>query len=174
MPVRFAAILCLLLAFGPLRAQPGASFPAVTSERLDKARARLPQDFAGKVNILTVFFRRDQNDEAASWTPAILKLEAAHPDVKSYTLPVFGRENILSRWWTNASMRSTIKPQQWSTTIPLYVKRSEFMATLRLASDKQPTVLLTDHQGKVLWQTQGAATPTGVAALQTAVSAALR
>jgi hypothetical protein len=161
------------MAVVPLRAQSAASFPHVSAEKLDKTRATLPDNFAGQVNIVTLFFKRDQQEGADTWAAAITRIEAAHPQVKSYTLPVFERENILSRWWTNASMRSTTKAQNWPTTIPLYIKRSTFLGDLHLESRDAPAVLVVDHQGRVLWDTRGTATPSREAALTAAVLAAL-
>lgn len=173
MRAHFATLLFSLMASLPLGAQPaGGHFPHLTAERLDKAKASLPGDFAGQLNILTLFFKRDQEDAAASWAPATGKIEAAHPGVKVYTIPVFERENVLSRWWTDASMRSTTKQPDWPTTIPLYVKRSEFLRALHVVSRDAPALLVLDRQGRVLWQTTGTANPAGEAGLNAAVASA--
>jgi hypothetical protein len=153
----------LISVASPLLAQPGASksavatLPTVTSYALDKSKVTLPEDLAGMQNVLVLYFEPDQSDAALAWVNSLASVSAAHSEVKSYLVPVYGKENFLYRWWVDASTRSAAPPSQdRHTTIPIFVDKASFLRPLGVLSEKQPFVLLTDKAGHVRWKIQGA------------------
>src|SRR5664279_264419 len=154
-------------------AAPLVTFPVVISYDLNKVKVTLPGDLKGDLNLLLLPFEREQQVDADSWLPLAKEVEAAHPGVRHYMLPVFAKENFLYRWWINSSMRSdAVDEQQRQITIPLYINRQKFLKQLQIASDHQVTVLLVKKDGHVVWRTTGAMTPEKRAALESVLAPA--
>ncbi|MGI8772321.1 MAG: hypothetical protein ACR2JE_12890 [Acidobacteriaceae bacterium] len=170
------SLLYLALLTRPALAQPPdapLTLPSVTSYSLSKAKVTLPADLSGNRNLLLLFFKRDQQEDADLWITEVGKLKARDPALGIYTLPIFPRANILSRWWTNASLRSGAPPQQNpATTIPLYVDKQSFLRNLRITSEKQPVLLVTDKSGRVLGRASGRPDPAKLAATEAILQAA--
>lgn len=168
-------LILLPTAGAPQHSPAHATFPSVTSYNLEKSRMTLPSDLAGRLNILLLLFRHDQQAEVDSWSSALAGILAAHPEVKAYTLPVFQSVNVLSRWYMNSSLRSSsLDPRQRATTVPLYVDKTTFLHSLHISSENQVVLLIADRQGKVFWQTYGPGTQENGAALNAAVATALK
>ncbi len=168
--------MALLCACAPAQqpAVPHAVFPPVTSYALDKSKVTLPGDLTGNLNVLLLFFRRDQQAQIDSWANEMRKLESTHGALKAYVLPVMPRENLLSRWWMNSSLRSGSSSQQhWHTTVPLYVDVPKFIQALGIGSERHAILLLTKKTGEVLWSSSGPATDASQAGLESAITAAL-
>jgi hypothetical protein len=150
---------------------PSATFPVVVSYDLNKVKVTLPGDLKGDVNLLLLPFEREQQADADSWLPLAKEVETAHPGLRHYMLPVFGRENFLYRWWINSSMRSDAKDdQERQSTIPLYLNRPTFLKQLKIASDTHVTVLLVKKDGDVIWRSTGAMTAEKRASLETVLA----
>lgn len=78
------------------------------------------------------------------------------PGVQTWLLPISQRENVLYRWWLNASLRgSQPASQPRKYTVPLYVNKTEFLRSLQVGSERDIVLLLTDKAGRVLWRTAG-------------------
>ena len=166
-----AAVLLLPSASMMLDAQPRPTLPPVTAYSLDKVKVTLPDDLAAQHNVLILYFEPDQSAAAVAWSVALQPIKYAHPDMQSYILPVYPRENFLYRWWIGASLRSNATPaQEWRSTIPIFVDKNKFLAALQITDEKQFVVLLTDKTGHVEWRTQGELNDSKMAALVAAVS----
>lgn len=171
MRLLFCITLTVLLATPTFRlsAQPMAQLPTVASYALDKSKVTLPNDLAGAQNILILYFEPDQNSSALAWQYGIEAMRTEHGRFTIYLLPVYGRENLLSRWWIDASIRSNAPAtQDRRFTIPLFVDKKTFLAPLGIESEKQPVVLLTDQAGHVQWKQQGGYDRGKLAALEAA------
>lgn len=159
-------------------AQKGASsqtavFPRLTSYSLSKIKLNLPRDFSGRLDLLLISFRPDQQGDIDTWMPVAQALQHTHFDFRWYQLPVSERENFIFRWWDNSSMRSDeTDPETWPWIVPLYVDTKGFRRSLQIPTDRQITVLLVDKQGSVLWRAEGAMTPDKRDSLKSAVAAA--
>lgn len=141
----------LFTAVGALAAPPPV-LPPVTAYALDRAKVTLPADFAAPLNILILSFQRDQQSAVDGWFGAL----GAKPGVQTWLLPISQRENMLYRWWLNASLRGSQPPSQpRKYTVPLYVNKNEFLRALQLSSEQEIVLLLTDKAGRVLWRTVG-------------------
>ncbi len=141
----------LFTSFGALAAAPPV-LPPVTAYALDRAKVTLPADFAAPLNILILSFQRDQQSAVDGWFGAL----GTKPGVQTWLLPVSQRENMLYRWWLNASLRGSQPPSQpRKYTVPLYVNKTEFLRALQVSSEQDIVLLLTDKAGRVLWRTAG-------------------
>ncbi|HVJ07512.1 MAG TPA: hypothetical protein VM554_03960 [Acidisarcina sp.] len=177
----FAKLACYTLALflcHTALAQPGAAsaansnFPVVASYNLDKTKVTLPRDLQGEINLLMLSFAPEQQKDVDSWKPIVKEVETSRPGFRHYLVPVFSRENFLSRWWMNSSLRSRLpanEERKW--TIPLYLNRQRFLKQLQIASDQEITLLLVEKSGQILWRTTGALTEEKRAALQEALMA---
>ena len=151
----------LFTSFGAL-ADPPPALPPVTAYALDRVKVTLPADFSAPLNILILSFQRDQQSVVDGWFGAL----GTRPGVQTWLLPISQRENMLYRWWLNASLRGSQPPSQpRKYTVPLYVNKSEFLRSLQVSSEQDIVLLLTDKAGRVLWRTVGPVNDSKKAAL---------
>jgi hypothetical protein len=142
-----------------------AVLPSVTAYALDRAKVTLPGDFAAPLNLLVLSFQRDQQSIVDSWVDA---LASAAPRIQTWVLPISQRENVLYRWWLNASLRGSLRANQPRRyTVPLYVNKAEFLRSLQVPSEQQVVLLLTDKEGHVLWREAGPVTDSKKAGITT-------
>ena len=145
---------------------PAAILPPVTAYALDRAKVTLPADFTAPLNLLILSFQRDQQSAVDGWVPVVAQINATNVRVQPWLLPVGPRENILYRWWLNASLRgSQAASQPRRYTVPLYVDKPKFLRALQISSEQDVVLLLTDKGGHVLWRTAGAVDESKKAAL---------
>jgi hypothetical protein len=114
----------------------------------------LPASFATPLNVLVLYFQRDQQQAVDNWFAAVSPAGASR--VQTWLLPISPRQNPLYKWWQNASLRGTqasAEPRHY--TVPLYVDEAQFLRSLQIGSQQEVVVLVTDQQGKVLWRTSG-------------------
>ncbi len=169
-------LFCLILAGIPARpceAQKAVTFPDTLSYSLDKAKINLPADFEGRTNLLLISFEPEQQKDVDSWFPVAQALLHTDFNFRWYRLPISARENFVFRWWENSSMRSDEEdPETWHWIIPLYVDKDAFRRALNIPNERNVVALLTDKQGRVLWQASGPLTPQKRVSLMAAVTGA--
>lgn len=159
-----------LAARQPSEAPRPVVFPAVTAYNLQKEKVTLPAAFEGEVNLLLLSFEREQQKDVDLWLPVAKEVQATHPKLRYYALPVFPRQNMLYRWWMNSSLRSDLPSQENARqTIPIFTNRQRFRHDLEIGSDREITVLLADRAGKVLWRATGPLTAEKKASLLAAL-----
>jgi hypothetical protein len=135
-----------------------AVLPNVTAYALDNSKLTLPTDFSAPLNLLILSFKRDQQDDAATWLP-VAQQNGQPAKVQTWTLPISNREDDVYRWWVNRSLVGSVPPTMPKhNVVPLYVDKARFLKSLAIASEKQIVVLLTDKAGMVLWRSSGAVT----------------
>ena len=176
--MRSLLVKCVLLtaSFTPaFTVQPAEApvLPTVSFYSLSKVRVTLPADLKSDRTLLLLYFRLSQQPDIDSWNAVFSNWRAGDSSLTSYTSLVSPRINILSRWWQNSSLRSaTPNTESWSTTLPLYVDKKPFLAALRIDSEKQVVLLLTDRQGHVLNRAIGPPTEQNRTAMHAALEAA--
>ncbi len=132
-------------------------FPTVSGDDLLRRRVTVPSGLEGKLKLLLIAFQRWHQDLVDSWLPAVAQLEARHPELRHYELPVLPSMGWLSRTFINEGMRAGIPDQHTrAATITLYTDKSAFMEALDLPGDHTIYVLLLDSDGNVLWREAGA------------------
>ena len=159
------ALPCALAAPQNSQSPPAAVLPPVTAYALNRAKVTLPADFAAPLNLLILFFQRDQQSVVDGWLP-VLTPPGIPPTVQTWILPISPRSNGLYKWWLNASLRGSLSPsQQRRYTVPLYVDKAKFLRSLQVPSEQEVVLLLTDKAGHVVWRTAGPVTDTKKVAL---------
>jgi hypothetical protein len=153
---------------------PMPAFPLSAGQDLNGRTLALPQDFAGRVNLLFVAFERRQQEEVDTWKSFAQEMRAAHPGLAAYELPTIGRAWGLFRGFIDGGMRSGIPDTEVrASTVTLYLDVSSFCRALEITSTKTITVLLVTPQGEVLARVTGPYSPEMAAPLAGALAAAL-
>ncbi len=147
------------------------TFPALTAEALDRNLLTFPRQVEGRLNLVFLFWARDQAAQIDTWSATAQALQHASFDFRSYRMLVSARENALYRWWDNNSLRSAeTDPEMLHWTVPLYTDKSALRRSLGLTDDEHTVViLLLDRAGRVLWKDRGVSTEAGRASLVAAV-----
>jgi hypothetical protein len=169
-------VLCLLPALflrgATTASQELGQFPAIQATSLDKAKLRLPQDFAGQLNLVVISFAREQQQEVDTWIPVARQIQSGHSNFSYYELATTARENLLYRWWFDAALRSnTTDKELRSRILTAYVSKHSFQKTLHIANEKKVVAVLVDRSGKVYWRAEGSCTEQTKLALQSALAA---
>lgn len=157
------SIGALAIRSAPNRSTPPAlaadslgSFPRVSGRNLEGRQLDLPADFAGKLNVVLVAFKREQQTDVDSWMPFLKTITSTWPDVHIYELPTLGRRYSLMRSFIDGGMRRGIPDQAVrEATITLYIEKSPFRAALKIADEERISVFLVDRDGRVLWRADG-------------------
>jgi len=142
------------VAFPYAQVSPPPALPQVTAYALDRVKVTLPAAFVTPLNVLILFFQRDQEEVVNGWLPVVNRRST--PQIQTWLLPISQRENGLYRWWLNASLRGTQAaslPRRY--TVPLYVDKRPFLGALQISSEHEVVLLLTDRAGRVLWRADG-------------------
>ncbi len=131
-------------------------FPEVNGHNLLRKNMQLPDDFAGNLNIVFIAFQRSQQNDIDSWLALTSELEASHPGLRTYELPVIYHMNRVGRFFINEGMRAGIPNNNTRAhTITLYTDRKAFRSQLQLPSSDTMYLLLVDDKGKVVWRCEG-------------------
>jgi hypothetical protein len=132
-------------------------FPEVTGSNLLRSKITLPDDLQGELNILFIAFYQWHQALVDSWVPWAQQIVQAHPNVQFYEIPVIRKMNFLSRTFINEGMRAGIpNPTSREKTITLYLDKEELRRALEIPDEETIRILILDHQGNILSQTEGA------------------
>lgn len=150
-----------------------ATFPALSTFSLDKAKVNLPTDFEGKVNLLLISFEAEQSKDIESWMSTAQALQHINFQFRYYKMPVSNQENMIYRWWDTSSLRGAeTDPETWHWIIPLYTNKNDFRHALNISNEKEIVLLLVDKTGQVLWKSSGRMTNDKKTSLANAVAVA--
>lgn len=154
-------------------AAPGASavlFPTLSGTSLSGEDFTLPRDFAGRVNLVFVAFRREQQAVVDTWVPHAQGLAFRNPEVRFYELPTIARRWVLIRPIIEGGMRGGVTEKAArDATITLYTDTGRFRRALALPSEAEVYTLLVDDAGRVRWRSEGPFSAAKGAALDAAV-----
>jgi hypothetical protein len=174
-PLALLAVLAALRAGGASAQQPAASaaavvFPTLGGTNLSGRDFTLPRDFEGRLNLVFVAFRREQQAVVDTWLLHARGLAFRNPELRFYELPTIARGWVLIRPFIDGGMRGGVTEKAArDATITLYTDTERFRRALALPSDRQVYALLVDDAGRVRWRTEGPFTPSRGAALDDAV-----
>lgn len=144
----------------------GESFPQLTGIDLQGNQRQLPQSFSGKLNLVVLAFKREQQVEVDGWIKTFAEISPKNPQINFYEVPLIYELSAPSRWWINNGMRRGVTDEvARSRTITVYTDRTKFFAITKMKSEKI-YALLIDKSGKVLWQSEGPSTPESTKDLQ--------
>lgn len=132
-------------------------FPSTQGTSLAGRPYALPGQLEGRWNIVALGFERSHQDDIDTWMPTLHTLEARHPDLRCYTVPVLARSGGLLRWYQDTMLRMAIFDQDArARVIPIYVAKPDFCRQIGLAEERQSCLLLLDRIGQIHWRAQGA------------------
>jgi hypothetical protein len=170
------ALLVVLVFFMavtmPMSAHAAGMFPPVTAANLEKRNYRLPEEFEGKLNILVIAYKREQQDLVDSWFPAFQRIEQNDRSVRYYELPVISRvTGFFMGWMIDRGMRRGIPSKdKRARIITLYVDKDAFKTALNLPTSEDTIyILLVDRRGRVLWRGDGSYSDVTAASLRRAI-----
>jgi hypothetical protein len=134
-------------------------FPIVTARNLAGRQLTLPAELAGEHRILLIAFQRRHQALISSWTPFLEQLERAHPDVRTYEMPVLRQlPSIVQAFIDEGMQAGTPDLAARETTLTLYVDKVAFREALHLPDEDTIYVLVLDRHGEVRWRARGAYT----------------
>lgn len=132
-------------------------FPKLTGIDLDGNKKELPQAFAGKLNIVIVAFKREQQSEVDTWIKTAEPILQKNPQVNFYEIPLIYELSAFSRAWVNNGMRFGIPDKiARKRTITVYTDRNKFFEITKMKEEKIYALLL-NNDGKILWKVEGIA-----------------
>lgn len=157
-PFLVAAIFAVASARNAAESQDSAGlhFPQMKATNLEKRSLNLPQDFAGSRNLLLIAFQRRQQKDVDTWLAQLKQFEVVDPSLHCYELPIIAPVNSVTRWFIENGMRGGITSQQQrERTITLYLDKAPFRAALGIPKENRIYALLIDHDGNILWRSEG-------------------
>jgi hypothetical protein len=157
----------------PFSAHASGIFPQVTAANLEQRSYRLPEGFEGKLNILVIAYKREQQELVDSWFPAFRRIEQDDRSVRFYELPVISRvTGFFMGWMIDRGMRRGIPSKdKRARVITLYVDKEAFKTALKLpTSENTIYLLLVDRRGRVLWRGEGSYSDMTAASLRRAIT----
>ena len=143
-----------------------ARFPTVVGTSLAGTTVRLPDQLAGRLNLLLIAFRRGQRAQMHTWSPFLDALAVRRPDVHVYEVPVLSAAYRPARPSIDGAMRDAVSdPTARERTITLYLDEVAFRAALAVPGDDQIHLRLVDRSGATHGRADGVWDPTKAAAL---------
>ena len=152
---------------GPAVPDSALHFPVVQGRSLTGRRVTLPTDFEGDLNVVLVAFKRHQQDDVDTWTPALRALAARRPGLRVYELPTLASGYRMMRGFIDGGMRGGIPDTAVrAATITLYIDKKPFKAALRIEGEGEIHVFVVERGGRILWRAAGRYTPEALAQLE--------
>ena len=94
-------------------------------------------DLSGKLNIVIVAFKRNQQEDVNTWIEALGGFVKANSDIELYELPTLKNFNMLMRLNINNGMRYGIASKESrEQTITLYLDKGSFKSRLLIPNEK--------------------------------------
>ena len=147
------------------------TFPSIDVRSLEGEKLVIPEELAGKRNLLAVAFRREQQTDVDSWVPEFTRLEAENDDLVAYEVPVISRRWVPLRGFIDGGMTAAIPdPATRAHTLTSYTDVSRVVDGLGLDGTDQIAVVLCDRKGLIQWFHPGPRTPEAVDSLDRAVA----
>lgn len=130
-------------------------FPVMTGIDLQGDERQIPNDFEGQFNLVTVAFKREQQEQVDSWISYADQLTADNDQIRYYELPIIYEMTAAGRFWVNNGMRAGVKAETArNRTITVYTDRDPLMENMNWDMDTITTYLL-DQNGNILWRKDG-------------------
>jgi hypothetical protein len=132
------------------------AFPRAVGRNLEGRPFTLPFDLDGKLNVLVIAFKREQQADVDTWMPFLTKVAVSHPELRVYEIPTLARGYRLMQSFIDGGMRRGIPdPAVRAATITLYIDKAPFKRALRIADEDRIYVFLVDRDGRVHWRAEG-------------------
>jgi hypothetical protein len=148
----------------------GENFPKIIGIDLQGKKQELPESFKGKINIVAIAFKREQQKDVDSWIIGVDEVIKNNPNVNFYEIPLIYELGAFSRMWINNGMRYGI-PSEISRkrTITVYTDREKFFQIMKMKKDIV-YVLILDDKGKILLRVEGEANDSKITSVKNFIS----
>jgi len=164
-------ILSALLLTSALQAtSSGQSIPPIKAKTLADAEITLPKPGSTQFLLLVLGFSHKSGDTCAPWDKRLLSDYHSDPRVSYYQLPVLQGAPSLVRPMILRGMRKDIPAEQQAHFLPILDHEDDWKKLVNFSAPDDPYILLSDPQGRVLWQTHGPLTNASYEALKSALS----
>jgi hypothetical protein len=145
-------------------------FPQVSGANLEKRAFDLPRDFEGRLNLVFVAFKREQQPLVDTWLEPAREMAAANRELRYYELPTIYKANRMVQWWIDNGMRRGIPDKTArETTITLYLDKQAFRSKLDIPNEDDIYIFLVDNDGLILWRSNGEYNRLKAASLQSVI-----
>jgi hypothetical protein len=145
----------------------GSRFPRIEGKSLAGTRVVAPDDFKGKVTLITAAFVEPAQQQIDTWAKPTLAKYLDNPKVGYLELPILskGAEFFgLGSAWIDGGMRSGIDPKLHGSVMTLYTDLEPYY-TMMGPDKKAAYIFLLNAEGTVIGRWVGAAKPGDVEAL---------
>ena len=131
-------------------------FPSVSGDNLNREQMSLPDDLAGRLNLVFVAFQRLQQISVNTWVPFAADLETRFDGLRYYEVPTLSLRYRLGKAAIDGGMRGGIPDKSTrARTITVYIDKRRFRDALDIPDEDEIQVLLLDNSGEVIWRTLG-------------------
>jgi hypothetical protein len=165
--LRLALLLTFALSCGiASRAQ---TIPSTKTKALDNSEVTLPPEGGRRPLILVVGFSRRGGQMCTPWSKRVAADFRNDSRVNYFQVPVLEGAPSFVRPMILRGMRKDRPAEDLPHTIPVYDHEAEWKKAASFSNTDNAYILVTDAQGRVVWQTQGALSDTSYGELRSAV-----
>ena len=130
--------------------------PTVKGRNLANEVKTYPTAFPGSLTVVYLGFKRRHQKDFKAWNKAVFSLCRRYKGLDYTKIPVMGGFAGLFRYFILRGMRKMFPARrQQIRWAPLFVAQSRYRKPLKIASDKDMVLLLTDRSGRVYWKASG-------------------
>ncbi len=146
------SLLSLLVLALPVWSQ---TIPSITAKALDDSQVTLPKPSTQQIQILILGFSKKSGDICMPWGKRVSTELLLDPRVNYYQLPHLEGVPGLVKPMILRGIRKDLTPQQQAHFAPLYDKQDEWKRLVNFSAPDDAYIVLTDPEGRVIWQTHG-------------------
>lgn len=135
------------------------NFPTVSGTTLSGREFTIPYGLEGEYNLVMIAFEPAQQFLLRTWLPFLAQMGEQYESFRYYELPTLGNLNEDQRMFIDQGMRRSINdPAIWDIVITLYLDKNTFRKVLDMRGESTIYLFLIDHEGVILWRSEGIAT----------------
>jgi hypothetical protein len=133
-------------------------FPTVKGSNLVEREFVLPYSLEGEYNVVMLAFEPSHQYALRSWMPTLEFLAEEYPDFRFYQVAILADLPPMQRMFNDNVLRRAVQDELTrSILITVYCDKSAFCEALGLPNEDTIYVMLLDHEGELLWRTEGSA-----------------
>ncbi len=141
------------------------ALPEVELADLDGQVYNFPKDLPADLNLFIFGFAHEQKEATQTWVEPVLEIQKTQPKLSLFKVPVIDSSAAVLRLMIRNGMRSKSDDAARKRTLTLFVDKAKFSQRIGVTDDKQPSIVLFDRSGKIVWRSEGASTPEKLASL---------
>ncbi|MBD3196573.1 MAG: hypothetical protein GF317_16070 [Candidatus Lokiarchaeota archaeon] len=131
-------------------------FPEVEGRNLEGTLFKLPYDLKGKLNLVIIAFKRNQQSLIDEWRFYLSQKIQNYEDFHIYELPSLNNSYRFMKFIIDGGMRAGIPDESIRQhTITLYLNKNSFKKALGIKTEDKIYLLLIDNNGNIIWRESG-------------------